>query len=311
MKLCIADVEHRGADSAWRLYMKRRTDDGGSFFRFVLFWALDFGRRKNVPVKQSMAVPAMVFQYRWILRRMLLLFAAAAVLTGCGAEVYEAAGSVKEFVPDSGYESISAEQSAAGSGRKDSSGTAIGDSGTESDSVHSRGTGADLSNASDPEDAESASTDTIRVYVCGCVVSSGVYELPAGARIETAILAAGGLTEDADETQVNQAGHLTDGMQITVPEKGTGTAVSPVMEEGTGAAGTSNQSPGAEGEAKVNLNTATAEELTALNGIGESRAADIIAYRDENGPFQTIEEIMKVSGIKNALFEKIKDHITV
>ena len=65
------------------------------------------------------------------------------------------------------------------------------------------------------------------------------------------------------------------------------------------------------GDGKVNLNTAGKEELMTLNGIGESRAADIIRYREEQGPFQSIEDIMKIPGIKDASFEKIKDRISV
>jgi len=138
---------------------------------------------------------------------------------------------------------------------------------------------------------------TIYVYVSGAVNAPGVYELLPGARAYEAIAAAGGLRADADEGYVNQAKEVFDGEQISVPAEGEAPELS-----GEGAGIT---------DGKVNINTAGAEALVTLSGIGESRAADIIAYRESHGPFASIEEIMQVSGIKEALFEKIKDSITV
>ena len=144
------------------------------------------------------------------------------------------------------------------------------------------------------------------VHVCGEVVNPGIYELPAGSRIYEAVKAAGGFTENAAEESVNLASPIEDGVQIRIYSK---------EETETLAAGAAPfdgfEASGEGKEPVVNLNTATKEELMTLSGIGESRAEDIIRYREENGGFQNIEDIMKVSGIKDAAFQKIKDRITV
>ena len=141
----------------------------------------------------------------------------------------------------------------------------------------------------------------ITVYICGAVRRSGVYVLDEGARVYEAVEAAGGLTEDADETRVNQAGILADGEQVTVPRVGEAGA-------GDGMSGTGDRASG--GDAKVDINRADSAELQSLSGIGEAKARDIIAYREEHGPFEEIEDIMKVPGIKTALFNRIRDGIT-
>lgn len=140
---------------------------------------------------------------------------------------------------------------------------------------------------------EKESLEEIYVYVCGAVVQEGVYRLPEGSRIFEAIEQAGGFREDAAPTGVNQAQVLEDEMTVYVPT---------VEEE------VSNESAS---DGKVNLNKASKEELMTLPGVGASRAESIIKYREQNGGFQTIEDIMQVSGIKEGLFEKIKDLIKV
>ena len=144
------------------------------------------------------------------------------------------------------------------------------------------------------------------VHVCGEVVNPGIYELPAGSRIYEAVKAAGGFTENAEEESVNLASPIEDGVQIRIYSKEEAETLA------AGAAPFDGFEASGEGkEPVVNLNTATKEELMTLSGIGESRAEDIIRYREENGGFQNIEDIMKVSGIKDAAFQKIKDRITV
>lgn len=129
----------------------------------------------------------------------------------------------------------------------------------------------------------------IYIHVCGSVNNPGVYEFAEGSRAWDAVEAAGGLKEDAAADAVNLAQRLVDGQQLWIPDK----------EEAETAVG------------KVNLNTASKEELMTLAGIGEARAEAIIAYRRDAGPFLVIEDIMKVSGIKETAFQKIKDDITV
>lgn len=144
---------------------------------------------------------------------------------------------------------------------------------------------------------------TIYVYVCGAVCEPGVYELEKDARIYEAIESAGGLRDDADKNYVNQAQILSDGEQIYIPteeEAAQGYLISETKKvEDTVVDG------------RIDINTATKEELMTLSGIGESRAESILAYRQLHGAFQNIDELMNVEGIKEGIFQKIKDSITV
>lgn len=145
-------------------------------------------------------------------------------------------------------------------------------------------------------------SETIYVYVCGAVETPGVYELKADARVYNAIACAGGLKEDADPDYINQAKLLSDGEQIYIP-----------TQEEVAQGGISEQIAKSSGntEGKIDINIATKEELMTLNGIGESRAENILRYRQEQGGFQCIEDLMNVEGIKEGIFQKIKDSITV
>lgn len=135
----------------------------------------------------------------------------------------------------------------------------------------------------------------IVVHVCGAVCEPGVVSLPEGARAVDAIALAGGMTAQADENYVNLAEQLTDGLKLYIPTK---EEVSLWEEEKREAA-------------LININTAQAEQLCLLPGIGESKAADIIAYREKQGAFACKEDIMKVPGIKSSLYEKIEELIIV
>ena len=161
-----------------------------------------------------------------------------------------------------------------------------------------------------PEAAQNEEADKkIYVDVCGAVKDPGVYELKEGARIFEAVDLAGGLREEADRTSLNQAAAVSDGMQIRVYTK---EETADRSENRTGTeAGMSGTDTGSGSDGSVNLNTATAEELTSLSGIGPSRAEDIISYREQNGGFHAVEEIMNISGIKGSTFNKIKDRIVV
>lgn len=144
------------------------------------------------------------------------------------------------------------------------------------------------------------------VHISGAVTNAGVYALPGGSRLEDAIRAAGGLSADADTQQMNLAARIADGEKITIP------SISPTSAPGAPAPETRSQSLPLNGApARVNLNTATLEELDALPGIGETKAAQIIAYREENGPFASIEDIQNVPGIGPKIFETIQDLISI
>lgn len=150
----------------------------------------------------------------------------------------------------------------------------------------------------------------IYVYVCGAVNQPGVYRLPLDARVFEAIELAGGLRGDASASSVNQARKAEDGQKIYIPtaeEAKQGWTEEGLLSGEVSAAGETKQT---ESE-KVNINTATREELMTLPGIGETKAESIIAYRQQYGMFGSVEELMKVEGIKTGVFDKVKDKITV
>lgn len=142
------------------------------------------------------------------------------------------------------------------------------------------------------------------VHVCGAVVSPGVVVLPVGSRVEDALVQAGGFREDAGTDYVNLAAKVEDGQQLYFPTK----EEAEEMEKNTKFLLQESQ---AQRSGKVNINTAGIELLCTLPGIGEARARDIIEYRESHGGFQTIEDIMQVPGIKQNVFEKLCDSITV
>ena len=171
-------------------------------------------------------------------------------------------------------------------------------------------------------DASSEETKTLVVHICGAVSAPGVYELPAGSRIIDAVEAGGGFLPEADEACCNLAEEIVDGCQIYImtksescadgqTEKKAGIQTSPDGDmQTTDRNVRSNSAPALE-NGLVNLNTADVAALMTLPGIGESRAKAIISYREQHGAFAKIEDIMKISGIKQAAFSKIKDKITV
>ena len=175
-------------------------------------------------------------------------------------------------------------------------------------------------------ETEKETEETIVVHISGAVNIEGIVELEAGSRIANAIEKAGGVKENADMTDINLAYPLEDGMKIYIPTKeeteanknnenmvdesyvtsssgGVSSKEDTNSTQGSSKSTTSNE--------KVNINTATQEELDTLPGIGPSIASKIIDYREQNGKFNSIEEIKEVSGIGDAKYEKIKDSITI
>ena len=146
----------------------------------------------------------------------------------------------------------------------------------------------------------------VRIYVCGAVNRPGVVEIPAGSRVEDALEAAGGFAESADVACVNLADWVTDGQMLYFPTE------EEVKSGQSGQVQTTGMQASVAGvKDLVNINTADVELLCTLPGIGESRAAAILAYRKEQGLFRNCEDIMSVPGIKAGLYEKIRDRITV
>lgn len=152
-------------------------------------------------------------------------------------------------------------------------------------------------------------TAPLLIHVSGAVNLPGVYALPLGARVMDALEQAGGFRTDANQEALNLAAPLQDGERLTIPVKPT-----PQPTASAASPNESSSSPAVEPPAPtglIDINNATQEELESLPGIGPVTAQKIIAYRQEHGPFFSIEAIQKVSGIGPVTFEKIKPLITI
>ncbi|MDO5519632.1 MAG: helix-hairpin-helix domain-containing protein [bacterium] len=155
----------------------------------------------------------------------------------------------------------------------------------------------------------------ICVYVCGQVKKPGVYTVKPGARVNDVVKMAGGLTKDAYSEGVNLAKTVSDEEQLYIPSKkeaksGNYPTQTADKTDSTEKSDTKmSQKSGNTG--KININTASKEELKSLPGIGDSKAESIISYRETNGSFATVEDLMKITGIKSGVFTKIKEYITV
>lgn len=139
------------------------------------------------------------------------------------------------------------------------------------------------------------------VYIIGEVKNPGIYPLPFNSRTNDAVIAAGGLTENANTIAINLAEKIRDGQKIIIPKKGTALV---------GGELPSVDAHNMEENSPLNLNTASQSDLEKLPGIGPEKARQILSYREENGAFTRIEEILKVSGIGDQIFDQIK-HLIV
>ena len=153
-------------------------------------------------------------------------------------------------------------------------------------------------NEEDDNDADNL--EYAYVHVCGAVNNPGVYKLLTSARVYEAIEVAGGASGDGCPDIINQAREITDGEQIYIPSKED-------IENGT----TNIVGKDAVDDGMININTSSKEELMTLPGIGESKAESIIQHRDDNGRFNDINDLMNVEGIKEGVFNKIKDRIKI
>ena len=158
-------------------------------------------------------------------------------------------------------------------------------------------TDASHTDAQNSRTSSSRGMEILTVFVCGAVKAPGVYELPAGSRVYEAIALAGGTTDEAAQTAVNQAELLCDGQMIEIPTREEQMAKAAAEE--------------ARADGLVNINSADLEELKTLPGIGDSKARSIIAYRAENGAFENPEDIKNVDGIGEGVFAKLDGCIKV
>lgn len=164
-----------------------------------------------------------------------------------------------------------------------------------------------LPEAEKTEKTEEAKSNFV-VYVCGAVNSPGVYELPENSRLYEAIALAGGFSAEADPAYHNLARGIADGERIYILSVSE-TEELTTQQQVSGEDGAESVTGATDG--LINLNTATAEQLMELPGIGEAKAESILEYRNKIGKFTAIEEIMNVSGIGEAMYEKIRDKIVV
>lgn len=190
---------------------------------------------------------------------------------------------------------------------------------------------------------EPQQSGVIYVHVCGAVKNPGVYELETGSRVYEAVQQAGGFTENAEQNYVNQAQALEDGVKLVIPtreeaeaagEQETASAEgkpqegapekSGILQDGTsegfgilggsslgGQSSGESKATGTAADGRININTASEAQLCEIPGVGATRAAAIAAYRESHGAFEKPEDIMKVNGIKEGMYEKIKDSISV
>jgi len=157
----------------------------------------------------------------------------------------------------------------------------------------------------DSQGLQSAAEEkTCFVYVCGAVKHPGVFELPEGSRVYEALALAGGLCKDAYEKDINQAAQVEDGQMIEV------LTVREHKELEQQPQGT-KEPDGGQQDDRIDINTASMEQLMSLSGIGEAKAANIISYRESNGGFSAPEELMNVNGIGEGVYARIQDKIKV
>jgi len=161
-----------------------------------------------------------------------------------------------------------------------------------------------------PAPTATALPGTVLVHVVGAVERPGVYTLPQGSRLQDAVLAAGGLTADADAERINLADFVQDAQQIFVPRRGATPPPEPTPVSRSGSINLGTAEVAAQA-GLVNINTATQAELEALPGIGPAYAQRIIAYREAHGPFQRLEDLLEVSGIGPARYAQLEGLITI
>lgn len=172
--------------------------------------------------------------------------------------------------------------------------------GFKAEQEHSRLALSEPAPANQNEKPDLNTVKVIKVYMTGAVAKPGVYALSEGDRVYQAVEMAGGLLSDAEAKGVNMAAPLQDGQTTIIPKKGE----APLSNTSQPVEGTQTTKSG-----KVNINTATVQELDRLNGIGPTIAQRIIEYRQSHGPFQRLEDLKKVSGIGEKKYADLKDSI--
>ncbi|KRL63499.1 helix-hairpin-helix domain-containing protein [Lactobacillus psittaci] len=165
----------------------------------------------------------------------------------------------------------------------------------------------DESNISSLQSSSDNNKSEVTVDISGAIKNQGVYTLKNGARIDNLIKVAGGLTGSADLKAINRATLLKDGDKIYIPSQGENAPAASISQTTTSSS-SSTSGASTSGE-KIHLNSATAADLQKLNGVGAKKAEQIIAYREQNGPFKSVEDLTKVSGIGEKTLAAFKDQL--
>lgn len=236
-------------------------------------------------------------------------------VTGCGdsGKVLIASGEGTSYEDGSDEDLISTDDTGNTTNIGDASDDGLSGGESEENSA-AKGSAANdtvdhvLSDGGNAESGTTGSSQRIYVFVCGHVKSPGVYELALGSRICDALSMAGGVAEDGAYEALDQAKQVVDGETLYVPGVDEEWEHSLSRENANAEAVSGNSETG---DGKVNINSASKEELMTLPGIGESKASDIITYREEHGGFSSVEDIMNIQGIKEGVYNKIKDRITI
>ncbi|MGN0262272.1 MAG: helix-hairpin-helix domain-containing protein [Eggerthellaceae bacterium] len=223
-----------------------------------------------------------------------LVFTAGSALSALGDDSFQ--------ITKGGSETLEGDQQGEGSSASDES-KDEGANGVSRNKADDPSTGEDQSKSGQGENAK------LVVYVCGQVTQPGVYEFAPGSRIGDAIERAGGFGPEAATDALNLAQSLQDEQQVYVPAKDELPASGGTVQSGPEIP--ANDSGAGQSSALVNINTASAAELVSLPGVGDATAAKIVASRESEGPFQTIEDLKRVSGIGDKKFDSLKDLICV
>lgn len=188
------------------------------------------------------------------------------------------------------------------------------DEADNTDDMHDMDSVENMHNTGNADNMNEVDMRTVTVHVCGAVNNPGVYELDAHARVDDAVNIAGGFKNNAARDYLNLAENISDGQKIVIYTKkqvksfGDG---KPDGSDGNSGDNIGDTYSDSASHGLVNINTASKEELMTLQGIGESKADDIIAYRESNGRFKNTDELMNIPGIKEGVYSKISDNITV
>lgn len=239
-----------------------------------------------------------------ILKNLIICIGCMFILAGCGRQV--------SYVSQNAETGLEVNALTTGENGVDDSAEKQADSPIDGALTTQTQTGTGTDDPADERHEQTGQPAMVAVYVCGAVKNAGVYYVSSEAIKETAVRMAGGFDEQADVNYVNLAEPVTAGEQIYIPTVDeTAEIAFPQGGQTESTVGSSGLSEASQPDDRVNINTAGKDELMTLPGIGENKAEAIIAYREAQGKFQSTEELMNIRGIKEGVYNKIKNLIIV